>query len=49
MNETNDYPPVTKNTLISGLLKMYASGVLDEELVIGEIKKFTEDIRINWK
>ncbi len=44
-----DYPPVTKESLISGVLKMFQMGALSEELTLHQIKHFALDEKIDWK
>jgi hypothetical protein len=41
--------PVTKDSLIEGILKMYYGDAFGIQVAISQIKKFAEDKRINWK
>ncbi len=39
----------TKEDLIAGVLTVFKMGALSEELTIGEIQRFAQDSRVNWK
>jgi hypothetical protein len=41
--------PVTKETLIEGVLTMHKAGLLSDEIVLSQIKKFAQDDRVHWK
>ncbi len=49
MEITDEYPPVTKDNLIEGTLKLLFAGAISTELAISEIKKYALDTRLEWK
>lgn len=45
----DEYPPITKESLISGILTLYVLGDVSEEVLLDQIKKFATDERLAWK